>query len=917
MDNLKYICDVSVFDSIQALQLANTDFLMNSRQNTAYAELAKAISKPESANPNYYDIRSYRGISIEIYDPLDSLLTGGPSKEDFVTGVQRRSICLPLLEIHQPLSNPIAQIRIPNIVIGKSWRVDSKVFKMVTLKIIAKQLTKKLYKLYGGTIKLAISLKPYQTDLVAKFQVLSVLCDEGGRMQMVEMFKEIASTKIPTGIVYYTKYNSITNIFLDDCAWEFYECYSMTCEDGDYFFDEVGISADRIRMQSCNSVTGRKELVYRSGIVVESHIEESIERAKLLTNSYPARFIDMILTYLPTYYWQDEVEFGKLIKALKNNVHPCILEYHAQKSPHCLKTALQECGRDRFPYYARMVISVSPEGFAAAHKAFLVDYIIHTGTIGGGLFNHNEMGELFYYMTIGKYYYEYSGRVCSWFEHVEVIDNPVPGELYKWRQYPGNISPKSLSLSIVDAASECINDAIVLIEANGETIKGDKLVKNLHKLKWSFGQNTVQMNIRIKLGEMCRGSDVMTSMNTDGGVVGVRNGILDMDLNSKDPRPHLCQAYSEYFVNKSTNANYIPYDPSRKYVRIWHRIFNDVFIEPDACEYMWYRFSTMLDEMANVIDFLFITAGGCNGKSVIADNILYVLGKYGSMLSTHLLTDKSRAGAADPELMQTRGIRGGIITETQDNDTLNTARMKTTSESIKTGRGLYEDSCNFRSVVTITVFSNFQFNVTDVDHGTWRRILAYWPKCKFLENPDPNNHFEKKINPSYSKLAESCQEAADDLLSILVHYRCELTRKYGGILSNVKSPTIEAETSKYHIEQDTYTEFIKRRLLRLSGFNSSVNNAYLDTPAILELYEQYGLRELYITQLALIDGYKKWLKEVKGRETSHSNDTIIKNFKESLIGKYFSNYFIGETFADEMLIGFRIGCDKHDTEYFV
>lgn len=914
MDNLKSICDVSVFDPIHALQLANTDFLMKSRQNTVYAELVSAINKPESVSPNYFDIRSYKSISIEIYDYLDSLLNGGPSKEDFLTGVQKRCICLPLLEIQQPLSNPIVQLRIPNIVIGESWRIDSNVFKMVTLKVIAKQLTKKLYKLYGGNIKLVISLKPYKTDLVAKFQVLSVLSDEGGRAQMVDIFKEIASVKVPTGLVYCTKYNSITNIFLDDCIWEFYECYSLTCEDDDYFFDEVGISADRIRMQSCNAVTGRKEIIYRSGITVLPHIEESVERAKLLTTSYHARFIDLILTYLPSQYWQEEEEFYKLIKALKNNTHTCILEYHAQKSPHCLETAMRVYGRDRFPYYARMVITSSLEGFENAYREFIVDFIIQTGTLGGGLFNHNEMGELFYYMTIGKYYYEYSGRMCTWFEHVEVIDNPVPGELYKWRQYPGKVPPKPISLSIVDQISEYMDEAVSIIKSSGETIKGDKLIKNLCKLKWSFGQIPTQTNIRIKLGEMSRGSDIMTSMNTDGGVIGVHNGILDMDLKSKDPKPHICSAYSEYFVNKSANASYIPYDPSRKYVRIWHQIFNDVFIEPDAREYMWYRFSTMLDELANVIDFLFITAGGCNGKSVIADNILYVLGKYGAMLSTHLLTDRSKAGAADPELMQTRGIRGGIITETQDNDTLNAARMKTASESIKTGRGLYEDSSNFRSVVTMTIFSNFQFNVTDVDHGTWRRILAYWPKCKFLENPDPNNPFEKKINPSYGKLAENNQEAADDLFSILVHYRCELNRKYGGILSNVKSPTIEAETTRYHIEQDTYTEFIKRRLLRLSGFNTTTNP---DIASSLELYEQYGLHELYVTQLALIDGYKKWLKDIKGHETTHSNTTIIKNFKESMISKYFGNQFNGESFSEEVLIGFRIGCDKHDQEYFV
>ena len=799
---------------------------------------------------------------------------------------------------------------------GEAWKINQEVFKSRTIKIIASKLAKKLYKLYGTVIKLAVFIKPYGMDLVIKYQVLSVLSDEGGRLQMMDIFKEIVSTKASTGVVFHTKYNTITNVFLGDNVWEFYECYIVTKEDGDYSFDVLDLGDDKIRLLNCNAVSGRNEHIYRSGIVVETVLEESMERAKLLGNDYFARFIDLILSYLPECHWSDENMFGKLVKALKHNTALCILEYHAQKSPHCLTTALRAVGRDRFPYYARLVLTLSPEGFLHTYDEFIVDYVLHAGNKGNGSLSHNELGELFYYMTIGKYYYAYDGCKNTWFEHVEPVDNPIQGQLYKWRQYPAGSSPTSVTNFMVTKASCYISEAISRVEVDGETIKGDKFVKNLFGLGRRIGDIPLQRHIVSKLGEKSAGSDVMEEMNKEASVLGVFNGILDMDLHSADPKPKLCESYSEYFVNKNVNANYIPYDPNRKYVKIWKEIFSNVFIEPDACEYMWYRFSTMLDDVIHVIDYLFITAGGANGKSVVADNLLHVLGNYGSMLSTHLLTDRSRAGSADPELMQTRGIRGGIITETQDNDTLNAARMKTASERVKTGRGLYKDSCNFISTPTITIFSNYQFTVNDVDHGTWRRILAYWPKCRFLDNPDSSNPLEKKINPSYGKLAENCQEAADDLLSILVHYRCELNRKYKGLLSNVESPTIKAETLKYHTEQDVYTEFITKRLLRLSGFNMDINNSHISVVNILSMYEKYGLTELYVMQLDLIDGYRRWMKDVKGLETPHSNTTIINNFKGSIIGKYFSNCFNNEIFAEEVLVGFRIGCDKHDNEYF-
>jgi hypothetical protein len=237
--------------------------------------------------------------------------------------------------------------------------------------------------------------------------------------------------------------------------------------------------------------------------------------------------------------------------------------------------------------------------------------------------------------------------------------------------------------------------------------------------------------------------------------------------------------------------------------------------------------------------------------------------------------------------------------------------MKRASERTKTGRSLYEDSGNFESTVTTTVFSNYRFIVQDLDHGTWRRILAYWPKCRFVNDPDPNNPFEKKIEPSYGRLAAENKDAADALFSILVHYRCELVRKYGGILSAVVSPTIKKETEEYQVTQDNYTEYIKRRLIRLAGFNTDTNYSRIDIPAILERYNTP-----YVTIIELINDFKNWNKDIKGKEISHNNDRILNLFKESL-GVYFSDRFADTQLQHESLIGFRIGYDKDQGEYFI
>jgi phage/plasmid-associated DNA primase len=405
---------------------------------------------------------------------------------------------------------------------------------------------------------------------------------------------------------------------------------------------------------------------------------------------------------------------------------------------------------------------------------------------------------------------------------------------------------------------------------------------------------------------------VVDKMDIDPHVIGVLNGILDLDLYSDDPKPFICENYSEYVVTKTANAKYIEYDPNNKYVKMWMKIFEEVFIEPDVLEYMLLRFSTMIENITAAEKILFCIAGGSNGKSLVSDSIIHVIGDYAAQFSKNLLINPSKGGGADPELMQMKGIRGGHFTETDEGAILDAGRLKILGEYHKTGRSLYENMTTFKSLPTINIFSNHKFTVLETDEGTWRRQEHYRCKVKFCDNPDPRNKFEKKVDRSLKNLTNDNTDSDDALFSILVHKRCELQRLYKGNLEMVPRPTIVEETKMYRKTQDSIYEFVTKKLLRLIGFND--DNTYDESITMIE----YPGVDLTINILTLVNEYRNYMRDYKNIVKLGTFDELEKKLLESCISKYFQNMFDGIQLDSMVLVGFRISNnDRRVGEYYI
>ena len=127
-------------------------------------------------------------------------------------------------------------------------------------------------------------------------------------------------------------------------------------------------------------------------------------------------------------------------------------------------------------------------------------------------------------------------------------------------------------------------------------------------------------------------------------------------------------------------------------------------------------------------DLLVVSQGsGENGKSTINTVTATALGGYYVLLSDRVLM----ANPSDhpTELMDLMGARYAVMEETPEARRLDTQRLKRTVGTPQiTARRMRQDSVTFTATHSMFISTNFRPEITETDHGSWRRLaLVTYP----------------------------------------------------------------------------------------------------------------------------------------------------------------------------------------------
>ncbi|MBL7487375.1 DUF3854 domain-containing protein [Frankia sp. AgB1.9] len=199
-------------------------------------------------------------------------------------------------------------------------------------------------------------------------------------------------------------------------------------------------------------------------------------------------------------------------------------------------------------------------------------------------------------------------------------------------------------------------------------------------------------------------------LNTPAGVV---------DLPSGKALPH----DPDLLMTKMTSGSYRPGYTHPD----WDRVLQ--VLPTDVMKWMQVRVGQAITGHTTTDGIMpILRGGGENGKSLLfTDGLLPALGDYASVASQKLLTGSKTEHST--EQADLRGRRLVIFEEVAEGRSIDVTALKRVQDVGQiTARRTHENNMTFRASHSIFATTNYTPVITEVDHGTWRRLaLVVFP----------------------------------------------------------------------------------------------------------------------------------------------------------------------------------------------
>lgn len=210
-------------------------------------------------------------------------------------------------------------------------------------------------------------------------------------------------------------------------------------------------------------------------------------------------------------------------------------------------------------------------------------------------------------------------------------------------------------------------------------------------------------------------------------LIGCENGIINLKTGElHTDRPDL-------LVSRTTHLDYDPDARCPRFEQFLAEVQPD---EPEVQEHLRLLLGYLLTGETSLQKLWVLHGIGANGKSVLLETLLTVLGDYGIKASGSVLLGRENIGGPRPDIARLAGARLVAVSETDRRDPFSEARVKelTGGERIAT-RTLYRDEFEFLPQAKFMLATNSLPAVSGSDNGLWRRLLVV-PFDRTFSTPD-------------------------------------------------------------------------------------------------------------------------------------------------------------------------------------
>ncbi len=313
-----------------------------------------------------------------------------------------------------------------------------------------------------------------------------------------------------------------------------------------------------------------------------------------------------------------------------------------------------------------------------------------------------------------------------------------------------------------------------------------------------------------------------SDFDTHADLLNVQNGVVDLRsgaLRDHDPR---------YFMTKIAA---VEYHPAAKHDD-WTTAL--AAVPGDVRDWLQVRYGQAATGYPTDDDVLPIqTGGGQNGKSTMINAIASALGGYATPVPEQTLM--AQPGAHPTELMKLRGARLAVIEETPEGKHLPTKRLKDLlGTPVMTARYMYGNFVSWDTTHSLFLNTNYAPQVSETDHGTWRRLALVKFPYKYV-HPDeplmaPN---ERHGDPGLRDRLRFNDDG--QLEAVLAWVVAGAIRWYANNRAQLDMPlTVKADTQAWRAETDLILAYCQDRISFEPGSSVLSTELYDDFTAWLE-----------------------------------------------------------------------------------
>lgn len=371
------------------------------------------------------------------------------------------------------------------------------------------------------------------------------------------------------------------------------------------------------------------------------------------------------------------------------------------------------------------------------------------------------------------------------------------------RWFPGNgslllILSKDFSNKYIEASNEL--STLAMEESGGEKKTLLESAGIYRKVAEKLQDISFKEKILREAKHIFYDKHFMEKLDENPNLIGYENGVYDLEKCEFRP------GHPDDHISFTTRLDYIPWSDKNPYKKQIDDFFEKVLVNKNVREYFLKVLSTTVCGFNREEKFYFCTGVGSNGKSLTFSLLSKAIGDYFLPCPITILTRKRNASnAASPEIIKMKGPRGGVFQEPGMDEELNIGIFKELSGNDEIQcRDLYQGSKEmviFKPQLTHFMACNDMLEIKGTDNGTWRRVVKIDFASEFLDNPDPNNPLQFKIDET---LKEKIDKWAPHFSSYLVHI---YTTKYLTGTKLVEPEEVRVSTSNYRKDQDVMREY--------------------------------------------------------------------------------------------------------------